>query len=243
MDASPTLSNPNYVALNDVEGLLIDTEYPKRLAFIAVGREYFGLELSIPEVAWTLGLRREDVISGLNERFADRPLLPGVKRDESVSLGEQILRRRDEIVNAKFANGIDLMPGAPVLITAYADLNVTSGIFTSTKERVIMEMLRAATIPDEFEFGIFGDTPGLKRGKPHADPCLMGAERAGVPPAKCWVIGDSPADIFSADAAGANSIYVPDRRIIAPDPKAVDRATFVVDDLFAAAELVRRLAV
>jgi beta-phosphoglucomutase-like phosphatase (HAD superfamily) len=235
-----TVSNNDFAALNDLEGCLVDTEYPKRLAFIEVGREFFGIELSMGEVSWTLGLRREDVVQGLTDRFGDKTFLPEVTRDLSISVGEQILRRRDSIVNREFAKGIELMPGAPRLIDVYADLNATSGIVTSTKEKVAMEMLRAARIADEFDGGVFGDTRGLERGKPAPDPFLLGAKILRLNPEKCWAIGDSPVDVEAGTAAGMRTMYVPDRRIIAPNPRTVEMATVTVENLFEAADYFQR---
>lgn len=242
MEAPVSANSSNFAALNDLEGCLVDTEYPKRLAFIEVAREFFGLELSVPEVAWTLGLRREDVVRGLTERYADTPFLSSASRDESISVGEQILRRRDEIVNVQFANGIELMPGAGQLLRAYADLNTPSLLITSTKEMVAMEMMRASGIADEFDACVFGDSPGLLRGKANPEPFLMGATRAKLIPANCWVVGDSPADVVGGKAAGMNTIYVPDRRIQVPNAETIELATATVCDLFEAADIVRRSA-
>ena len=239
MDTHAQLSNPNVVALNDLEGLLVDTEFPKRLAFLEVFREFYGLEMTVPELAWTLGLQRQNVISGLTERFESKPLMPDIARDQSISIGEQILRRRDEIVKAHFDSGIELMPGAELLIETCALQNLASLVITSTAREVAMQMMRAAQIPDEFDAAVFGDTAGLLRGKPHPDPFLMGAARVGAAPECCIVLGDSSADIFAAREAKMSSIYVPDRRIIAPNPEAVQAATYVVEDLFQAAAIVQ----
>lgn len=229
-----------HAGLNDLEGCLVDTEYPKRVAFVQVVFELFGRDQAVTDFAWTLGLRRADVVQGLTERFADVAIAPGAVRDPSISIGEQMLRRRNEIVNAQFAKEIRLMPGAPALLHTYSDLNCPSGVVTSTEALVAMEMLRAACISDEFDTIVTGDAPGLLRGKPHADPFLLGASRLQVAPERCWVVGDALVDVQGARAAGMKSIYVPDRRIISPLPQAVELATHTVEDLFAAADIVRR---
>lgn len=236
----PSTQYQPYAALNDLEGFLVDTEFPRRVAFVEVFREMFGRDVEPQDFAWALGLGRPEVIAGLTERFSDLALLPTVVRDFSVPIGEQILRRRDEIVNPELAKSIDLMPGAPALLAAYGDLNVPSGIITSTQSDVALAMLQAARIPDEFDTIVPGNAPGLARRKPFPDPFLMGASRLAVAPERCWVFGDAPADIQGADAAGMKSIYVPDRRISEPAPRAVKLATYTVDDLFAVADIVRR---
>ncbi|MBN8548487.1 MAG: HAD family phosphatase [Deltaproteobacteria bacterium] len=227
------------VALNDLEGLLIDTEFPKRLALMEVAREFFGVELAMSDISWTLGMRRSEVVEGLNARFADTRLAAGVSLDPNIPIGEHLLRRRDEIVNPQFRKGIDLMPGGSVLLQAYADLNLDSLIVTSTEEEVARQMLDAARIPDEFDAMVFGNSPGLTRGKPFPDPFLRGAKLAQVEPERCWVLGDSDLDILAGHAAGMKTVYVPDRRILSPVPRAVELATHVAGDLFEVAEIVR----
>lgn len=228
------------VALNDLEGCIVDTEYPKRLAFTAVLQDMFGLELSVQEVSWTLGLRREAVVAGLTERFSDKPLLPGVVRDDSISIGEQILRERDRVVQQDFDAGIKLMPGAEALFDLFEERSSAAGIVTSTREDVARQMMRSAFVPECFDAYVFGDSPGLSRGKPHPDPYLMGAQLLRASPERCWVLGDAEADVLAGAAAGMRTIYLPDRRIAAPKPETVKAATHTVSDLFEAADILRR---
>ena len=48
----------------------------------------------------------------------------------------------------------------------------------------------------------------VKRGKPHPDPYLAGAELCGVDPRDCLVIEDAPSGILAGAAAGAKTLAV-----------------------------------
>jgi len=52
-----------------------------------------------------------------------------------------------------------------------------------------------------------------RRDKPAPDPILMALAGSGIAPAECWMVGDTPADLASAKAAGCQRVLVggPDR--------------------------------
>ena len=47
--------------------------------------------------------------------------------------------------------------------------------------------------------------------KPAPDVFLLAAEHLGLSPSACIVIGDSPADVFAAAAAGMDVYLIPDQ--------------------------------
>ena len=51
----------------------------------------------------------------------------------------------------------------------------------------------------------------MARGKPEPDIFLKAAELAGADPARCVVVGDTPADVLGASAAGIPVILIPDQ--------------------------------
>jgi histidinol-phosphate phosphatase family protein len=80
-----------------------------------------------------------------------------------------------------------------------------------------------------------GPADGCDCRKPAPGLILRAAERLGVDPARCVVIGDIGADVEAARAAGARSILVPTPRTRAAEVAAADE---VAPDLRAAVDRV-----
>jgi pyrophosphatase PpaX len=56
--------------------------------------------------------------------------------------------------------------------------------------------------------GMIVTVDDVKNPKPHPEPVLMAIEKMGANPATTLMVGDSPADIQSANAAGVASVAV-----------------------------------
>ena len=69
----------------------------------------------------------------------------------------------------------------------------------------------------------------VEHGKPEPDIFLKAAELSGVTPAECIVVGDSPADVNAAYAAGIPMVLIPDQVPLNPDTQSKSR--FVLQDL------------
>jgi len=67
-------------------------------------------------------------------------------------------------------------------------------------------LLKALDVSHRFELVVCGDT--LKVMKPNPAPLLHAAERLGVDPAHCCMVGDSRNDILAAKAAGFRAVAV-----------------------------------
>src|SRR6266850_1493669 len=68
------------------------------------------------------------------------------------------------------------------------------------------KILRGLAIKDEIEVYLGGDS--VKRHKPAPDLALLAVERLGVRPDEAVVVGDAPADIDMARAAGMRAVQV-----------------------------------
>lgn len=73
--------------------------------------------------------------------------------------------------------------------------------------RIVMNTLRALGIVDLFQAIITSED--YHRGKPAPDPFLEAALRLGVQPEKCLVFEDTTTGIAAANAAGMQSVLVP----------------------------------
>lgn len=88
---------------------------------------------------------------------------------------------------------------------------------------------------DEWLFCPHGPDEGCECRKPAPGMIVEAAERLGVRPERCAVVGDIAADVQAAQAAGAIAILVPTERTEAED---VRRAPLVASSLAAAVDLL-----
>ena len=78
-------------------------------------------------------------------------------------------------------------------------------IVASASERVACHRLNCAGLPLP---NLLVGAEAVINGKPDPEPYLLGAERLGVPPARCLVFEDAPAGIESALRAGCTVVQV-----------------------------------
>ena len=175
--------------LFDLDGTLVDSVYQHVLAWReALHRE--GLDLSV----WRIH-RRIGMSGGLFLKALDRELGTNLTNAQAERLrqshAENLLSRLDQVRP---------LPGAQQLLDALSALHVPWAIATSGSEKTARPMLAMLGIPE--------GTPIVTRdqvayAKPNPDLFLAAAERLGVPPGDCFVVGDSIWDLLAAQRAGA----------------------------------------
>lgn len=187
------MSTPNLSArpalLFDLDGTLVDSVYQHVLAW-RVALEAEGIELSV----WRIH-RRIGMSGGLFLKALDREL--------GRSLGEGVAERLRQSHAASFLklwDQIRPLPGAKELLSTLTSLHVPWAIATSGSQQTAKGPLGLLGIPE--------GTPVITRdqvayAKPNPDLFLAAAERLGVPPGDCFVVGDSIWDLLAAQRAGA----------------------------------------
>jgi HAD superfamily hydrolase (TIGR01509 family) len=95
------------------------------------------------------------------------------------------------------------LPGAVALLRELRERGVVHGIATSGRRPEIDESLTALEVPDE---SVVVDRGDVLRAKPEPDLFLACAERLGVQPAECYVVGDAVWDLLAARRAGMLSV-------------------------------------
>lgn len=93
-----------------------------------------------------------------------------------------------------------VFPGIPRLLADLRAAGTPLAVVTSKVERSAVELLDASGLSTWFDAVVGHDM--AERGKPHPDLALLAAERLGVSPADCVVVGDGIDDIQMAVAAG-----------------------------------------
>jgi HAD superfamily hydrolase (TIGR01509 family) len=186
--STPSLS-ARPALLFDLDGTLVDSVYQHVLAWRSA-LESEGIDLSV----WRIH-RRIGMSGGLFLRALDREL--------GRSLGEGVAERL-RVAHAasylKLWDQVRPLPGARDLLIALSAIRVPWAIATSGSQHTASGPLSMLGIPD--------GTPIVTRdqvayAKPNPDLFLAAAERLGVPPGDCFVVGDSIWDLLAAQRAGA----------------------------------------
>jgi HAD superfamily hydrolase (TIGR01509 family) len=186
--STPSLS-ARPALLFDLDGTLVDSVYQHVLAWReALDAE--GIDLSV----WRLH-RRIGMSGGLFIKALDRELGRSITELEATRL-------RDNHAKAYLAmwDQIRPLPGARRLLETLTALHVPWAVATSGSEMTAKGPLSLLGIP--------AGVPIVTRdqvayAKPNPDLFLVGAERLGVPPGDCFVVGDSIWDLLAAQRAGA----------------------------------------
>jgi HAD superfamily hydrolase (TIGR01509 family) len=186
--STPSLS-ARPALLFDLDGTLVDSVYQHVLAW-REALEAEGIDLSV----WRIH-RRIGMSGGL--------FLKALDREVGRSLTEaDAARLRDNHAKAylKMWGQIRPLPGARALLETLTALRVPWAVATSGSELTAKGPLSLLGIPE--------GTPVVTRdqvayAKPNPDLFLVAAERLGVPPGDCFVVGDSIWDLLAAQRAGA----------------------------------------
>ena len=99
-----------------------------------------------------------------------------------------------------------LFRGARPTLRAFHDAGLLQATVTGKRAADCERILRGLRIKHEIEVYLGGDS--VQGHKPAPDLVYAAAERLGVSAAQCAVVGDAPADIGMARAAGAHVIQV-----------------------------------
>jgi HAD superfamily hydrolase (TIGR01509 family) len=178
--------------LFDLDGTLIDSVYQHVLAY----REALG-KVGIDLPSWMIHRR-----IGMSDELVIRAFM----RDSGHRLSPKNLERLKQLHDKAFKsrlNDVRVLPGAKELLRVLAKLKVPYAIGTSSKRENAKRSLKL--------LGIGKDVPVItgeevSNAKPSPDLFLTTAERLGVEPIHCVVIGDSVWDLLAAQRAQARGI-------------------------------------
>ena len=171
----------------DLDGTLVDTVY----AHVFAWQRAFA-EAGMPIDGWRIH-RRVGMSGGLFTRAAARE----VGRDFSPAETEALQQRHGELFRELLPERRPL-PGAVQLLADLRAAGVVHGIATSGRRPEIDSSLDA--------LGVAPDLVVVERAKPEPDLFLACAERLGVSPGECYVIGDAVWDLLAARRAGMLSV-------------------------------------
>src|SRR5205823_3948005 len=176
----------------DLDGTLVDTVY----AHVFAWQRAFA-EMELPIDGWRIH-RRVGMSGGLFARAAAREIGRPLSPEES----DALQRRHGELYRELLPERRPL-PGAVELLAELRAEGIVHGIATSGRRPEIDASLEALGVGEETVVVERGD---VSRAKPEPDLFLTCAERLGVAPIDCYVVGDAVWDLLAARRAGMLSV-------------------------------------
>lgn len=176
----------------DLDGTLVDTVYAHVFAWQrALADEQLAVD------AWKVH-RRIGMSGGLFARALARELGRELTPDET----ELLQRRHGELYRELLPERRPL-PGAVELLRELRALGVPHGIATSGRRPEIDASIDALGVTEDTVVIARGD---VERAKPEPDLFVTCAERIGIEPRDCYVVGDAVWDLLAARRAGMLSV-------------------------------------
>lgn len=209
----------------DCDGVLVDTEYLKFLAW-KEAFEAIGISFTIEEYMPVIGHSSKNILCMLKEM-------------KKMELSEEVI----EVKNARYRmlqkRGVPAIDGmvsfARSLADRKQDLGIKLGLASSAPKEEILQNLEQIGLQHSFDLVISGsddldayhDPEGKNKPKPYI--YLEAAKRLKVDPCKCLVFEDTSAGVEAAALAGMIVIAVPNQFTIHQDFSKAKAVKYVSD--------------
>ena len=201
----------------DIDGTLLNTEPVYMQAWMEAGK-LFGYNVTREALLQTRAVSKQIAMERLRACCgADFPY--DTVRKERVRIAEELFR----VTPPEQLR----MPGALELLQWLRELGITLAAATSTERDQTAAHLAQGQLTEFFSGVICGDM--VKKGKPDPEIFLKAAELAGADPKDCLVVGDTPADVLAAYAAGMRMALIPDQ--VAPTKELKERCFVCLEEL------------
>ncbi len=208
----------------DVDGTLLDTE---RL-YMQGWREaaaLFGYPMPEEALLKTRAVRIPEAIKVFQHYCgADFPYHD--VRKERTRISEEIIERSTPEELCK--------PNVHKLLDYLAEHSIAMAVASSTLYERTVAHLKQAELFHYFQAAVGGDM--IENGKPAPDIFLKAAQLLGVAPEECIVVGDTPADVLAANAAGMPVILIPDQ--VPPNAQTTALSWKILSDLWDVANAI-----
>ena len=180
--------------LFDMDGTLLDSTPGVLVTWEVYAKEH---DLDLVEVLKTShGVRTEDNLKNFC-KIKDEDLKTEIARFENMILNEGARLKKEG------KQGLEILPGVKTLLGSIPQENWT--IVTSATIHYAEPALELAEVPKPPHIVTAGD---VKKGKPHPEPYLTGAEKISKDIKTCIVFEDAPSGIRSGVASGARVLAV-----------------------------------
>lgn len=177
----------------DLDGVLVDSESWWAESRAAVARRH-GVEWTAADEASVKGANTPEWAAAMRERLA----LP--------TADEEIAREVVAAMIGRYTREGPTRIGPGLAAVGRLRARYPLAVASSAHPDVIEAALRSLGIAGAFRAVVSADEVGA--GKPAPDVYLEAARRLDVPPARCFVIEDSPSGVRAARSAGMRVIWV-----------------------------------
>ena len=141
------------------------------------------------------------------ERLVRRALVGQLDGEPDENLFRQAYPIFLELYAENTSKRSELYPGILDGLNRLRDAGYILGSVTNKASQFTIPLLKDLGIYEDFAVVVAGDT--LEKKKPDPAPLLYAAERMGVAPADCMMVGDSISDVTAARAAGFQIVCMP----------------------------------
>jgi HAD superfamily hydrolase (TIGR01509 family) len=224
---SPRLEPPDGLIF-DLDGTLVDTVRARIDGWVEVLAAE-GFDVSPKQVGPMIGMD--------GKRLA-REIATANGRDLDDGAAERLDRAAGEAFDRRNLEPAPL-PGVAEVLAAIESSGARWLIATSSRKEQVAASVAALRFDSEPEIV---DGSHVEHAKPAPDLLLLAAERLGLPPARCWAVGDSTWDIRAAVAAGIAGVGVTAGSAVGAEDLQEAGATTVVATLGELAALLRDVA-
>ena len=226
-DLSATASTPYSSEIEavifDCDGVLVDTEYLKFLAWkdaLAAENIDFTIEEYMPVVG-----------------HSSKNILLMISKQKGIEIPQSVIERKESHYGALQKQGVppikEMIAFAKGLSESREKLGIKLGLASSAPTEEIMQNLRQIGLENAFDLVISGsddldsyvDKDGKNKPKPYI--YIEAAKRLNVAPSKCLVFEDTTAGVEAAFFAGMIVIAVPNQFTLQQD---FSKATQVIHD-------------
>ncbi len=180
------------VAILDIDGTLVDTNYQHAIAWHRAFRAH-GIPLAVWRIHRHLGMGGDQLVTALTDEATDR------------QHGDD-LRAAEKSHYLELIDEVETMDQARALIEELKDRGHTVVLASSAKADEVehyLDLLDARELADAWT-----TSADVEATKPEPDLVRAALERAGGDPSDAIMIGDSPWDIHAASKAGVRTIAV-----------------------------------
>lgn len=157
-------------------------------------------------------------------------LIAGRYEAQREDVDEDFLLRTREVYNRCYFEGLaenfTVYPGVVETLHFCQDRGLKLAVITNKPSMFVVPLLKYMQLDKEFDYILGGEV--IPERKPRPEPLLHVAEKLGLPPENCLMVGDSDNDILAAKQAGMLSMFLTGG-YYARDP-ALLKPDFMVED-------------
>lgn len=207
LSASVDLCQGVKAVIFDCDGILVDTEYLKFLA-------------------WKEALESQEIAFSIEEYMplighSSKNILQGIKQAKKIEISDEIIGLKNACYKALQKQGVPpiqaMIDFARYLAVNKERLGLSLGLASSAPKDEILINLRQIGLEDAFDLVISGvddlgdyvDAEGKNKPKPYI--YIEASKRLHIPPEFCLVFEDTAAGVNAAADAGMRSIAVPNQ--------------------------------